>query len=96
MSASKGTITLLSNGSATSSEKIWPGGVGVFMAHATFGGGSVKLQYKLPDGSTWTDAGADTSLTADGGGVFELPPCNIRAAVATATGVYAAVTHRGD
>lgn len=95
MSASKGSITLLTNASATGAEKNWPGGTGIFMAEATFGGGSVKLQYKLPNG-TWQDAGPDTSLTANGGGVFELPPCNIRAAVATATGVYASATHRGE
>jgi hypothetical protein len=80
---------------ATSAAKIWPGGVGIFMAEATFGGGSVKLQYKLPN-ANWIDAGPDTSLTANGGGVFELPPCEIRAAVATATAVYATATHRGD
>ena len=95
MSASKGKVTLLDNGSATSSAKVWPGGTGIFMVDATFGGGTVKLQYQAPNGS-WVDAGPDTTLTANGGGVFELPPCQIRVNVATATGVYAIATHRGD
>jgi len=81
-------IDLLSNVSATGSWFNWPGGRGVFSAEATWGGGTVKLQYKGPNG-TAVDAGTDTTLTANGGGVFELPACQIRANVATATAVYA-------
>lgn len=81
---------LLTNASATSSAAEWPGGRGVFQAVATFGGGSVTLQYLGPDGATWLAAGSDTTLAANGGGVFNLPPGRIRAAVATATAVYAA------
>lgn len=95
MPASKGKLTLLSNAAATSASFPWPGGVGIFMAEATWGGGTVKLQYQTPN-SSWVDAGVETTLTANGGGVFELPPCNIRASVATATAVYATATHRGD
>lgn len=82
------SVELLSNASATSSAKQWPGGKGVFSAKATFGGGSVALQFQLPDSTTWVTP-TDGSLSADGGFVFELPPCYIRAAVATATAVYA-------
>jgi len=82
-------LALLSNASATSSGAFWPGGRGVFSAKATWGGGTVKLQYLAADGATWIDAGSDTTLTADGGGVFELPAGQIRANVATATAVYA-------
>jgi hypothetical protein len=82
------SVELLADASATSSAKQWPGGKGVFAVKATFGGGSVALQFQLPDSSTWITP-TDGSLTADGGFVFELPPCYIRASVATATAVYA-------
>lgn len=78
---------LLENASATSSSVQWGGGRGVFCATATWGGGSVTLQYLGPDGSTWLTAA--TALTANGLIAFELPPGQIRAAVATATAVYA-------
>ena len=78
---------LLSNASATGAAAQWSGGRGVFSVAATFGGGSVTLQYLGPDGSTWL-TGA-TALTAAGLVAFELPPGQIRAAVVTATGVYA-------
>jgi hypothetical protein len=79
--------TLLSNASATGAAVQWGGGRGVFAVVATFGGGSVTLQYLGPDETTWL-TGA-TALTANGLIAFELPPGRIRAAVATATGVYA-------
>ncbi len=82
-------LTLLSNASATGSAVRWPGGRGEFSAVATWGGGTVKLQYLGPDAATWVDAGTETTLTANGGGVFELGPGSIRANVATATAVYA-------
>ena len=71
----------------------WLGGRGVFYVKATFGGGSVKLQQKTPDG-TFVDVPATVnatvpSLTANGMCAFELPPGELRVAVATATGVYA-------
>ncbi len=87
------SVKLIENGSSASDEvtKQWPGGKGVFMAKATFGGGTVALQYLLPDNATWVTP-TDGSLTADGGVVFELPPCNIRVSVATATAVYASAS----
>jgi len=61
---------------------------------ANWGGGAVKLQVKGPNG-TAIDVGPDTSLSANGGGNFELPPCELRANVATATAIYAiAVSHQ--
>lgn len=78
---------LLDNASATGNPVRWNGGRGVFSAVGTFGGGSVTLQYLGPDGSTWITAA--TALTAAGLVAFELPPGQIRAAVVTATGVYA-------
>lgn len=81
------TLTLLSNASATGSAVAWPGGRGMFSAEATFGGGTVKLQYKSFNG-TWIDVGTSVTLTANGIAGFELPMCEIRANVATATAVY--------
>jgi len=95
MPASKGKVVLLSNEAVTSEWKQWPGGVGLFSAEATWGGGSVSLEYKLPNG-TAVAAGANTTLTANGGGLFELPPCQIRAAVVVATAAYATAAHRGE
>lgn len=88
-------VPLAVNASATSAGVSWPGGPGMFTAVATFGGGTVKLQYLLPDGSTWADADTGsgtlyTTLTAAGGGGFEFPPGQqIRVSITTATAVYA-------
>ena len=78
---------LLSNASATGSPAQWRGGRGVLTAVATWGGGSITLQYMGPDGTTWLPVGS--ALTANGMASFELPPGLIRAAVATATAAYA-------
>lgn len=67
--------------------QFWLGGRGMLIAEATWGGGSVKLQFKSPNG-TWMDY-ASGSLSANGALMFELHPCEIRAVVTTATGVYA-------
>ena len=82
-------ITLLSNAGAGNGADIgFNGGVCVFGADATFGGGSVKLQIKLATG-TYADV-ASSSLTAAGiSGVLYLPPGTYRAVATTATAVYA-------
>jgi hypothetical protein len=67
--------------------KIWPGGKGFFCAEATWGGGSVKLQVKMPNG-TYADV-ASSTLSANGGLMVELPAGDVKAVVATATAVYA-------
>lgn len=81
-------IVLASNASATGDWFQWPGGRGEFRVEATWGGGSVTLQCKGPNG-TAQNVGADTTLGADGGGIFELGAGEIRCHIATATGVYA-------
>ena len=91
----KTAYTLLSNASATGHWIPWPGGRGDFRAEATFGGGSVTLQCKGPNG-TAIAVGSTTTLTANGRGTFELGPGEIRAAVATATAVYAQVLRIAD
>jgi len=81
-------IVLASNASATGDWVYWPGGRGEFRVEATFGGGTVKLECKGPNG-TAQEVGTDTTLNADGGGIFELGAGEIRCNIATATGVYA-------
>lgn len=85
--ANGGRLTLAENATATGSAFNWPGGQGVFMAEATFGGGTVKLQTISPNG-TWVDVDG-AALTAAGTKVFYLGACQIRVNIATATGVYA-------
>ena|ERR1035437_3494337 len=83
-------ISLQENSSATGSFATpWAGGPGRFSAEATFGGGSVTLQV-LSGNGTWMAVGSDTTLTAAGAAGFLLPHgAMIRAAIATATAVYA-------
>jgi hypothetical protein len=80
-------ITLVSNASATGAWFPWPGGRGEFRVEGTFPG-TVKLECKGPNG-TAQDVGSDTTLTAAGGGIFELGAGEIRCNIATATAVYA-------
>ena len=78
---------------ATGSPADWPGGQGVFVVVCTtFNGATIKLQFLGPDNATWIDAGAATTLTSSGAGVFNLHPCKIRCSVSAAvpsTGVWA-------
>jgi hypothetical protein len=81
-------VVLLSNaGVGNGSDVVFSGGKAAFMAEATFGGGSVKLQIKLPQG-TYFDV-PSASLTAAGFYVTDLPAGTYRAVAATATAVYA-------
>ena len=88
---------LLSNGSATGSAVRWTGGRGVFTVYsATFSGATIKLQWSPDYGTTWLDVdrSGDTyvTFTAVGAGIFELPPCVVRANVSgSPSAVYAKV-----
>jgi hypothetical protein len=75
-------VDLLLNGAAPQGQTwiFWPGGQGVLTANGTFGGATMTLTYKNPDGSTQA-AGGNTTLLAPGNGVFYLGPCMIQAAV---------------
>lgn len=82
--------TLLSNAAAgNGSDTEWSGGRTVFAVDSDFsGGGSVRLQIKLPNGGYVDVAG--TTLTADGAVVLEhLPRGLYRAVAATSTSNYA-------
>lgn len=83
-------LILASNSSATSADVFtWPGGIGMFSVEATWGGGNVALQFQTIHG-TWIAVGTNTNITTNGGGGFILPAgTSIRAAITTATAVYA-------
>lgn len=83
-------LILASNIGTTSTDVFtWPGGIGMFSVEATWGGGTVALQFKTLQG-TWIAVGTNTTLTANGAGGFILPAGTvIRAAITTATAVYA-------
>lgn len=75
--------------SADSDEYEWLGGKGSFLVKAT-GAGTVTLQVKLPDETTFLAVGSDTTIaTTTGGGNFELPRCRLKVAVSGFTNVYA-------
>lgn len=78
-----------SNISATTGTFYLVGGAYGVTVHATFGGGSVKLQRLSTDGSTYVDV---QSFTADGYASLNLPDGTYKIAVTTATGVYVDVT----
>lgn len=86
------SVVLLSNANATGSAAPWPGGRGHFSCNGTFGGTSVQLEYMGPSGAyiAAQALAADGTLTAvamtaDGGYVFELPACDIKAVVTGGT-----------
>jgi hypothetical protein len=63
----------------------------------TIGGATVKLQYSPDDGTTYVDVdkSGDTYVTftavGGAGGLFELPPCSLKATVSggAPSGLYA-------
>jgi len=64
----------------------WGGGKGYFNAFGSdFGGGTVSLQYSLDNSATWIAMGENTTITANGGGVFDQTACNIRVNLSGAT-----------
>jgi len=60
------------------------GKTNAFLVSGAFAGGTVKLQHKI--GSTYVDIGPDTTLTANGGGLFTSPVSDIAVAVTGADG----------
>lgn len=86
-------LALASNASATGAGVDWPGGRGLLMVDATFGGGNVALEQLSPAGK-WLPLNVEgtatpISLTANGTANFAAPAGQIRAAITTATAVNA-------
>jgi hypothetical protein len=80
---------MLNDVAATATDhKFWGGGRGSLIVEAgTWGGGSVQLQAKSPNG-TWINVDTATA-TADAIIGFELARCELKVVVTTSTGVYA-------
>lgn len=80
------SVILMEDGTGNGSDKLVGGGHYAFTAEATFGGGSVKLQVKLPQGN-YADV---TSVTLSAAGMINafLPPGTYRAVATTATAAY--------
>lgn len=78
------------NASVTTAGQTLYGGKYAMVIIATYGGGTVKLQYLGPDGTTWLDVGTSTTFTAAPAGIItvDLPPGQYRLNIATSTGVY--------
>lgn len=74
MTASKLSVSLLSNASATSDPVEWPGGFGRVELRGTFGGATVTLQVQDADGSTYHTVGSETTFSAAGTSGFYLEP----------------------
>lgn len=77
-----------SNISATTAAFRLNGGRYAIEAVATFGGGSVKFQALMPDGSTWQSVSSATDFTAAGYATIDVPPGQYRFTITTATAVY--------
>ena len=76
---------------ANSVQTLWQGGRGYFAAESSsWGGGSVKLQWRTPNG-TYIDIDAtNLNFTANGVYGFEAPPGELKAAVThSPTALYA-------
>lgn len=88
MTAAQLPLPFLENASATSATFNWPGGTLFVVADATFGGGSVTVEMRVPtlNGVQWMVL---NTFTVKGSWSLRLPPCDIRIGVATATAVYA-------
>lgn len=80
LSAGAGTFT------STTTPAITPhnGKTNAFLVSGAFAGGTVKLQHKIAN--TYVDVGPDTTLTANGGGLFTSPVSDLRVSVSGATG----------
>lgn len=80
-------LDFFSNSAAGNSTALeWRGGLMAFYAEATWGGGSVKLQFQSPLG-TWIDFPSG-SLSANGMLILNVPPAQVRAVGATASAIY--------
>lgn len=82
---------IYSNISANTADFQLRGGKYGMSCVATFGGGSIKLQKKGADGTTYQSVSSGTDFTAAGYATVDVPPGNYRLTIATASAVYADV-----
>lgn len=87
MAGSRKIIFLTNAAAGTSPQFSWVGGSMAFIAQATFGGGSAKLQFIGPDGSTAIDVTGST-LSANGMVKLDLPAGIYQAVAATGSAFY--------
>ena len=89
MSARESAAVILCEnaGAGNQADKVWLGGKTAFIGEGTFGGGSVKLQIKLPQGNYFDVPSA--TLSAAGMYITDLPPGTYRAVTATGSAFYA-------
>lgn len=80
-----------SNIDATTSDFQLKGGKYAMSCVATFGGGSIKLQKKGADGTTYQSVSSGTDFTAAGYATVDVPPGLYRLTIATASAIYADV-----
>ena len=80
-----------SNISATTAAFALNGGLYGVDCTATFGGGSVKLQKVLGDGSSLASVSSSTDFSAAGFATVNLPSGNYKFVVATASAIYAEI-----
>lgn len=71
--------------STTSAQFVLAGGKYWFAVVGTFNGATVALNKLGPDGNTYLTVGAAASVTANGGGVVDLPPGQYQVAVTAST-----------
>jgi len=80
-------VALLAAAAVTGAAVAWLGGTGVFTAWGTWNGATVTLNYSPDGGTTWIACGTFTTLTANGGGLFNLPAgVQLQAAISGAGG----------
>lgn len=70
MAASRLSVTLLSNASATGTAVEWPGGWGRVEVRGTVGGATLTLQVQDADGSTYHTVSTETTFGATGAAAF--------------------------
>ena len=65
----------------------WEGGEGTFLAADSAAGtfGTFTLEWTL-DGTTWTAVSTDTTLSANGGGNFQMPQIQLRVNLSGSSG----------
>lgn len=82
------TVYTLAAGAAATAAQPIQAGQYMFMAEATWGGGTVVVQMKSPNG-TFISVNTNGSLSANGMLLVNLPAGLVQAVITTATAVYA-------